>query len=91
MNMPYIERKSRAKWKSVIEAVKREVSKLKANEIEGELNYLITSILHGTYRPKYFSYNRAIGLLECIKLEFYRKKVAKYEDKKEKENGPVEI
>ena len=58
----------------------------------GELNYYITKKLlnwvkiHG---ESYTTYNEIIGLLDCIKLEFYRKKVAKYEDKKCKENGDV--
>jgi len=62
---------------------------LPIDEKEGQLNYFITSILHNVYSPKYFEYNRAIGLLECIKQEYYRKVVAPYEDIKIEENGDV--
>jgi len=33
--------------------------------------------------------NEAIGALECTKLEFYRRMVAPYEDKRCEENGDV--
>jgi hypothetical protein len=45
--------------------------------------------MKGLYPPKYFNYNRAIGVLECIKLEFYRRMVGPYEDIKIKEAGDV--
>ena len=58
----------------------------------GELNYYLTKKLlnwikmHG---ESYATYNEVMGLLECMKLELYRKGVAKYEDKKCKANGEV--
>ena len=57
----------------------------------GELNYMLTrELLHWIGEEEsYAKYNEAIGLLECMKMEMYRKRVAKYEDKKEKENGAV--
>ena len=55
----------------------------------GEINYIFTKILLG-YSPKcYKEYNDLIGVLECCKLEFYRKQVSFYEEQKEKENGTV--
>jgi len=56
---------------------------------DGILNYTITRILHALYMPRYYSYNSAIGMLECVKQEFYRRSVALYEDSKMKENGDV--
>ena len=61
---------------------------------EGELNYAITKLclkwLDG-FRPgqSYRHLNTIIGALECAKLEFYRRMVGPYEDKKKKENGEV--
>lgn len=61
----------------------------------GELNYVITKLINGHLdlnqgaSPNYKACNEAIGVLECCKLELYRKIVAPYEDLKEKENGPV--
>ena len=42
--------------------------------------------------PMYSNYadiNSAIGVLECAKLELYRRQAAPYEDKKIEENGEV--
>lgn len=57
----------------------------------GGLNYFITtSILKylGDV-PSYKRYNEILGVLEAIKLEFYRKVISKYEDEKCKLNGDV--
>ena len=63
----------------------------------GELNYCITSrilkyldnINQAGMRASYTDYNNIIGVLECAKLEFYRRMVAEYEDQKLRENGDV--
>ena len=55
----------------------------------GELNYVITRLLLDTKPQSYRDYNALIGVLECCKLELYRKAVAKYEDQKCVENGEV--
>lgn len=59
---------------------------------EGEINYVITKICreyiieHG---ESYVNYNALVGILECAKLELYRRKVSNYEDLKIIENGDV--
>lgn len=57
----------------------------------GELNYSLTQICLNYLgdSPRYQRYNEIVGALECCKLEFYRRAVAPYEDKKIKENGDV--
>lgn len=56
----------------------------------GELNYVITTILLRCGCPAdYSDYNSLLGVLECVKLELYRRRVAPYEDKKKEENGDV--
>lgn len=55
----------------------------------GELNYIITKLLLATDPYNYNDYNTLIGVLECCKLEFYRRAVAVYEDTKIKKNGDV--
>lgn len=57
----------------------------------GELNFLITSNIvdYLPANPRYDDYNKIIGVLECVKMEFYRRMVAPYEDDKIKENGDV--
>lgn len=59
---------------------------------EGDLNYLITRacMLYLDSKPEcYDAYNEVIGVLECVKLELYRRKISQYEDKKIQENGDV--
>jgi hypothetical protein len=59
---------------------------------EGELNWKITTLcleFLDITDKKYADYNAIIGVLECAKLEFYRRAVASYEDRKIKENGDV--
>lgn len=58
----------------------------------GALNYLITSLVDAYAFPAGVSYtriNEVIGVLECAKLELYRRIAAPYEDKKCRENGDV--
>lgn len=60
-------------------------------ENAGELNYLITSLVLKYIGPSisYGRINDAIGVLECAKLEMYRRLAAPYEDTKIAENGDV--
>ncbi len=55
----------------------------------GELNYAITKLLLARKPKRYEDFNRLIGVLECCKLELYRRAVGPYEDIKCKENGDV--
>jgi hypothetical protein len=57
----------------------------------GNLNYTITKIINAWlgHTPNYAKYNEVIGVLECAKLELYRRKVSEYEDQKCRENGDV--
>lgn len=57
----------------------------------GAFNYVITKLCDAFVGDCkcYDNYNTVIGFLEACKLEYYRKVVSLYEDKKIKENGPV--
>jgi hypothetical protein len=60
----------------------------------GELNYLVTMKIDSYLARKgvnYANLNEVIGVLECAKLELYRRIVASYEDSKiqNTENGDV--
>jgi len=87
--MPYIKKEDREKWEKLIEEVTSLTKDIPTEKIDGDLNYFFTSILHKTHPKGYSNYNRAIGLLECIKSELYRKKVSPYEEEKIIENGGV--
>lgn len=56
---------------------------------DGELNYVISTLIDELYDRNYASLNAAIGVLECAKLELYRRILGPYEDKKIIENGDV--
>jgi len=62
-------------------------------ETAGELNYAITRLVDEYLVQKgglrYAHLNEVIGVLECAKLELYRRVAAPYEDKKLTETGDV--
>jgi len=81
--MPYIKRERRADF----DRFPREVPRT-----AGELNFCLTTIVNSYLRYKELNYqtlNDIIGALDGCKLEFYRRQVAVYEDKKILENGDV--
>ena len=64
--------------------------------LPGILNYCITRLIKATYRLvtqkdklSYADHNSVVGVLECVKQEFYRRNTAPYEDEKVIENGDV--
>jgi len=87
--MPYIKKEERAKYDNALKELTGLLRAQPVEQVDGELNYVITRLLKESYPLKYFSLNRAIGVLECCKLEFYRRVVAPYEDTKINENGDV--
>lgn len=91
--MPYIVQDKRNHLDPHIDALLNALRELEsddpANSHAGNLNYAITRLLRGSYSPRYAEINDAVGVLECVKQEFYRKFAAPYEDQKEFENGPV--
>jgi len=90
--VPYIEQIKR----DDIEASLRElIEDLEAHGMQdGMLNYVFTRILlaysafHG---ENYLTLQSTIGILECAKLEIYRRKIAPYEDSKRGLNGDVYV
>ena len=57
----------------------------------GELNFLLTYLCDNYLKNdlNYNKINEVIGVLECCKLELYRRIAAPYEDTKIVENGDV--
>ena len=84
--MPYIPKKER------VGPGLREVGYYLPMHIGG-LTYMITQLcvdyLESVAEDGYQGLNEIMGALECAKLEFYRRALAPYEDKKIKENGDV--
>jgi len=86
--MPYIKQEERDRLNQLVQDMNR--AKL---DTEGTLNYLITQLCQAYVRQHppfgYKVANAVIGALECAKLEYYRRVVSNYEDKKIAENGDV--
>ena len=84
--MPYIKKEERVIHNKILSDI--DYSKLNM----GDINYFISSMfktyidVHG---ESYNNYNSLIGVLECIKLELYRRKVSPYEDVKIGKNGDI--
>jgi len=85
--MPYIKKEQKKKYKDILLLLKTNTDIISN---PGELNYLVTKILQIYLIKNKLSYktlNEIIGAIECSKIEFYRREIVKYENKKIKENG----
>jgi hypothetical protein len=93
--MPYIKKQNRKPFDElVVQLVDKLLdSKEKGgNEANvGDVNYVISSIIWTLFNTKksYTTGNNLMGVLECVKQEFYRRQLAPYEDEKIKENGDL--
>ena len=87
--MPYIKHQDRHQIDELIKPLIAHLGSLPIDDQDGALNYAVTKVLKQLYEPKYFNYNRAMGVLSSIQAEYYRRDVAPYEDKKIIENGDV--
>lgn len=89
MDMPYINRKRREKLDPKIDALIDELREAPLEELDGQVNYVIFRLILRLYPPRYFNYNRAMGVLSCVIQEFYRRHIAPYEDTKISEMGDI--
>ena len=90
--MPYIKQKDRDKLDEAINNLVFAVTGTlnEGNEnLDGILNYCFFRICNHLYPKKYHWLNRMMGMMECCKLELYRRLVAPYEDEKIISNGDV--
>lgn len=89
--MPYIREKDRAALDALIAPLVEAVGD------EGQLNYVLTRLvdefvhdqakLRGEATPRYRDFLIGHGTLEMAAAEFYRRKIAPYEDKQKETNG----
>jgi hypothetical protein len=87
--MPYIPKSDRPQIDELLKPLVAHLRSLPLELQDGALNYAVTRALKELYEPKYFNYNRAMGVLSSIQAEWYRRDVGPYEDKKIIENGDV--
>lgn len=95
--MPYIKKKERAKYDSVIDELAEILYSLDNNVLIGDMNYVIFRLagLVCTHADKSIvSYARMAVVSSAMseaQSEFRRRIMALYEDDKIKENGDVEL
>jgi len=91
--MPYITDDKRKLLDDEIAALAKKISdNIEASDIEGTMNYVITALLNKCMiddAPRYKKINQVVGVLECVKQEFYRRLAAPYEDKAIAKNGDI--
>ena len=90
--MPYITNEQRDVLDDTIKRLSLSLLSTKNRDekkLDGELNYVICSLISNLYDRNYFSLNRVMGVLTCVQLEVYRRVIAPYEDKKSIDNGDV--
>ena len=91
--MPYITQEQRDKLDPLIDALSEMLKDHDIGpEVKGEYNYVITRLIHGYIKSngmRYHHLNDMVGVIECVKLELYRKKITPYEETKILENGDV--
>ena len=87
--MPYIAQEDRPKDDKALEEITNLLKENPPETIDGHLNYVITKIIKEVYPLRYYHINKAMGVLECVQHEFYRRVAAPYEDTKIEQNGDV--
>jgi hypothetical protein len=91
--VPYIVQAKRDVLDPVIEALVDALRQLESddenNNFEGNVNYAISKLLDKAYSVTYRDVNDVVGVLECIKLEYYRRVAVPYENQKSFDNGDV--
>jgi hypothetical protein len=90
--MPYIKQEDRKKFDGHIEDIVDALSDHGfAQATPGNVNYVISNIIWKLFKQNrsYTHGNNLIGVLECVKQEYYRRQLAEYEDEKIKENGDI--
>lgn len=92
--MPYIKKEERQVYDPQIEALVEQLTHFGENKppTVGHVNYVISKLIWDIFiknNPSYTNGNNLIGVLECVKQEFYRRQLAPYEDKKINEQGDI--
>jgi hypothetical protein len=92
--MPYIKQDKRDVLDPVIEPIVNALRELESdddrNNMEGNINYLFTRILHRVYPGRsYREVNDAMGILSSCQAEYYHRIAVPYEKQKAFENGDV--
>jgi hypothetical protein len=88
--MPYITRKDRKQYQEILSSL-AEIIPQDRMQRPGHMNYIVSLLIEKVYgkEMRYADHNEVMGFLNCIALEFYRRKTAPYEDLKIAEEGDL--
>jgi hypothetical protein len=88
--MPYISRSERKQYQEVLNALSEIIPKDRMLR-PGHMNYIVSLLIEKVYgtQLRYADHNEVVGVLNCIALEFYRRKTVPYEDLKIAEEGDL--
>ena len=89
--MPYINQDDRDHYEEAINLLANRLRQ--RGWVVGDMNYVFTMILKRALASKgksYAMFNALVGVLECVKQEFYRRDVVDYETEKIKQHGDIE-
>ena len=91
--MPYIPAESRPQYEELIKSLAGTICAATGDHTKraGHLNYVITRLLLDTYGRElsYWQHNEIVGMLECCKQEFYRRRTGPFEDMWFEKSGDV--
>jgi hypothetical protein len=94
--MPYIKQEKREFYRPEIDDLVEKLTNFSSPKhivSVGELNYVFSKILWTIFdqNPSYTLGNNLTGCLECVKQEFYRRRLSLLEEKKMLDNGDLII
>ena len=90
--MPYSPQKDRIKFNQALVTLEDDLTAIGTKPlVVGELNYVISSLIWRIFDqlPSYTLANDLVGVLECVKQEFIRRRLNGYENEKILENGDL--
>ena len=90
--MPYIPQQDRLNFEQALVTLEDDLTAIGTKPlVVGELNYVISSLIWRIFDqlPSYTLANDLVGVLECVKQEFIRRRLNGYEDEKILENGDL--
>ena len=90
--MPYIGEEKRSLLEPYLASIASRIILEDEMTQAGVLNYCISALFNEVLKTNGMSYqniNELIGILECAKLELYRRVASPYEDEKIQSNGDV--
>lgn len=87
--MPYCTQMERQRMSSALESLCAAIS-VNPAESAGQITWIITKLIARFFSGRYYVRATGFGVLECAKMELYRRRDAVKEDEAIKKNGDVE-